>query len=471
MKNKLIYALTFSMVIGVSSCKLSDFGDTNVNPAATTEPNSAALLTNSLRGLGTWTTSRQLGYYAQYFSETQYPSTSLYALPQAAFTGNYSGTLYDLQNIINISSTKNMAAVAKITQQFIYWQMTDRWGDIPYSEALKGIDNGSPKYDTQEDIYKGMIKALTDAVAELDGSAISGDILYNGDVASWKRMANSLRMLMAVQLSKKYPTASGYAATEFKAALAGNGGYIATNAQNWQINYAAPNYKNLVWGWYNGRADDGESNTMTNMLSSLNDARIDPYGGNSHTGGFGTSSVGTPYGVNEATARAFVNANVNWARVLRGDLRTEAAPVYLITAAQVALARAEAANLGWTTESVTATYQQGITLSYGQWGLAAPSAAYFASDEVALGTDNVRKIATQQWIASYPDGHMGWNIWRKTGFPVLTPAVHAVNTSKQIVRRFTYATAEYNNNIVNLKPAVDRLPGGDTQDAKVWWDQ
>lgn len=94
MKNKLIYGLAFLMVFGMSSCeKLSDFGDTNVNPAATTEPNAPALLTNSLAGLGGWTTSRQLGYYSQYFSETQYPSVSLYSLPQAAFSGTYSGTL------------------------------------------------------------------------------------------------------------------------------------------------------------------------------------------------------------------------------------------------------------------------------------------------------------------------------------------------------------------------------------------
>ena len=117
MKNKLIYGLTFLIVFGMSSCeKLSDFGDTNVNPAATTEPNASALLTNSLAGLGNWTTSRQLGYYAQYFSETQYPSVSLYALPQSSFSGNYSGTLYDLQNIINITPSKNMAAVSNIVR-------------------------------------------------------------------------------------------------------------------------------------------------------------------------------------------------------------------------------------------------------------------------------------------------------------------------------------------------------------------
>jgi hypothetical protein len=472
MKNKLIYGLAFLMVFGMSSCeKISDFGDTNVNPAATTEPNSAALLTNSLAGLGNWTTSRQLGYYAQYFSETQYPSTSLYALPQASFTGNYSGTLYDLQNIMNISSSKNMVTVSNVVKQFIFWQMTDRWGDIPYSQALKGIEVGSPKYDTQEDIYKGMIKSLTESVAAFDGSPINGDILYNGNVDSWKRLANSLRMLMSIQLSKKFPSATGYAATEFKAALAANGGYISTNAHNFKVKYFAPNYKSPIWGWYNGRADDAESNTMTGMLTSLSDARIDVYGGNSHTGGTGSSNVGAPYGVNEAKSRAFVNANAGWARILRGDFRTEGSEVFIVTAAQIALARAEAANLGWTTESVTDTYNQGITLSFTQWGLSAPSSSYLNGGDVVLGTDNTKKIATQQWIASYPDGHMGWNVWRKTGFPVLIPAVDAVNTSKQIVRRFTYANLEYTNNAAIVKEAVDRLPGGDKQDSKVWWDQ
>jgi hypothetical protein len=330
---------------------------------------------------------------------------------------------------------------------------------------------GKPKYDTQEDIYKGMIKALTDAVAAFDGSPINGDILYNGNVDSWKRMANSLRMLMSIQLSKKFPAASGYAATEFKAALAANGGYISTNDHNFKLKYAAPNYKSPIWGWYNGRADDAESKTMTDMLSSLTDARINVYGGDSHTGGSGTSTVGVPYGLNESKSRAFVNANAGWARILRGDFRTEGSTVFLITAAQIALARAEAANLGWTTESAADTYKDGITLSFTQWGLAAPSAAYFNASDVALGTDNVKKIATQQWIASYPDGHMGWNVWRKTGFPVLTPAPDAVNSSKQIVRRFTYAAAEYTNNPELVKEAVDRLPGGDKQDSKVWWDQ
>ncbi len=474
MKKKLIYAAALFTVVNLSSCKeFSDFGDTNVNPAVTTSPSPPALLTSSLSGLGgNWTTERRPAYYAQYITETQYPTTSLNAVSTtSSFSGNYSGTLYDLENIQLLNPSKNMNNVAKIVQQFIFWQMTDRWGDIPYSEALKGQEVQTPKYDTQEEIYKGMIKALATSGAAIDGSTISGDIIFNGDPASWKRTANSLRMLMAVQLSKKYPGASDYAATEFKAALADAGGYIATNAQNFKVSYAAPNYKNPIWGWYNGRADDGESKTMTDMLTLLGDARINPFGGDSHTGGTGSSSVGNPFGATEANARLFVSNNLNWARVLRGDLRTESSPVYVITAAQVALARAEAANLGWTTENLVNVYQQGITLSHEQWGLAAPSANYFGGPDVALGTDNVKKIATQQWIASYPDGHMGWNIWRKTGFPVLAAIPGATNTSKLTPRRYQYPQTEFTNYPLIVKVAVDRLPGGNTQETRVWWDQ
>lgn len=478
MKKIFLYALASLFVIGEFGCnKLEDFGDTNLNPAATTQANVSALLANSLTQLGSYSFSARGGYYAQYFSETQYPDASLYSLPQLDFTGEYSGVLYDLQNIIVENKSNNQNNVAKIVQQYIFWTITDRWGDVPYSQALKGITVTAPVYDKQEDIYKGMIDALTKAVAAFDGSAITGDIIYNGDVASWKRLANSLRMLMALQLSKKYPGASEYAATQFKLALNDANGYITTNAQNFKIVPAA-GFKSNYWSTYDGRKDLAQSKTMTDLLGTTlgNDLRQNAFGGASEVSGTTSSSnLGVPYGVARSAATAFTDANLTWARVLRGDLRTELSPVYVITAAQVALARAEAANLGWTSENLTATYNQGITLSHEQWGVGNPSSAYLSQANVVLGavgaTNNARNIAVQRYVASYPDGLQGWNIWRKTGFPVLTPAPAATNTSKQIPRRYTYSTSEYTSNKANVTAAVARLTGGDNQDSRVWWDQ
>lgn len=478
MKKRFIYTSLIALVLsGAVGCKkFGDFGTTNDNPAATTKANVAALMTNSIASLGGYAFNATSGMYCQYFSQTQYPDVMLYSLNQGSFTGNYSGVLYDLQNIQIQNASNNQNQVAKILQQYIFWNITDQWGDVPYSQALKGIEFNTPVYDTQENIYKGMIAALTSAASSFDGSAISGDIIFNGDVSSWKRLANSLRLVMSIQLSKKYPGAADYAATQFKAALADAGGVITTNAQNFQINFPGGNYKSPYWNQYNGRKDLAESKTMTDLTENLSDLRQSVFGGASEQpGNVTTSNVGVPYGKDRKTTEDFATDNSTWARVLRGDKRTESSPTYILTAAQVALVRAEAANLGWTTEPMVALYNQGIALSFEQWGVGTPSAGYLSNPGVALGaigaSNNVKNISVQRYLASYPDGQQGWNIWRKTGFPVLTPASAAVNTSKQIPRRIAYSPNEQTSNKANNDAAIARLTGGNTQDAKIWWDQ
>ncbi len=479
MKRIRYYILTSLMTAGLTSCDMfSDFGDLNDNPAATTSPNIGALMTNVQSGLGGFAFITTPGYFSQYFSETQYSNASLYAPPQADFTGTYTGSLYDLQNIINLDQSKNMSAVAKILQQYIFWTITDRWGDVPYSEALLGASAAKPKYDTQEEIYKGMIQALKDANAMFDGSQISGDLIYGGDVAAWKRTANTLRLLMALQLSNKYPNAGGYAATEFNAALNDPAGLITTNAQNFRLNYPGGNFPSPWWGIYNGRRDVAESSTMTALMGSLNDARQTSFGGATEEQGIPATSessdVGAPYGVERAKAEAFTSANPRWARVVRGDLRGSASSVNIISAAQVFLARAEAADLGWTTENLSAVYRTGIELSFEQWGVAAPANTYFAQASVAVASAgtaaNKRAIAVQRYIATYPDGLQGWNIWRKTGYPQLTPAPDAINASKQIPHRYLYGAGEYTSNKESVDAAVARVGGTYDQDAKVWWE-
>ncbi|WP_461491349.1 SusD/RagB family nutrient-binding outer membrane lipoprotein, partial [Pontibacter sp. HJ8] len=200
------------------------------------------------------------------------------------FTGNYSGVLMDLQDIIDRNTNNNMTQVARIMQQYIFWTITDRWGDVPYSEALKG--DPTPKYDRQEEIYKGMIATLEDAVNAMDNtSQITGDVIYNGDVSSWKKAANSIRMMMALQLSKVYPAAGGYAATQFSSALNHPAGVIATNAENFDVNYPGGNFPSNWWSIYNGRNDFAESKTLTDLMGTLGDTRQNAFGGATHVEG------------------------------------------------------------------------------------------------------------------------------------------------------------------------------------------
>jgi len=138
------------------------------------------------------------------------------------------------------------------------------------------------------------------------------------------------------------------------------------------------------------------------------------------------------------------------------------------------LARAEAAKLGWTGETAATMYANGITASMNQWGITDATAinTYLAQATVALdGTNDIQRIAEQRWIAHYPDGNAGWNIWRRTGYPTLTAAPGA---GKPIPRRMPYGPTDVLYNPANYSDAAARYSVGgvdNSQDGHVWWDQ
>jgi hypothetical protein len=490
MKNT-IYILIFLMVVSSSGCnKLNDFGETNVNPATTNTPITAALLTNTLANLyDFWYGVGIPGLYCQYFSETQYSELSCYATNQISPMSYYSGVLYDLQNIITTNSDNatmtdaeqyganvNQIAIARILKAYLYWTITDRWGDVPYADALKGNPNVS--YDTQETIYKGLIKELTEAVDQFttgnDIKVIKGDIAYNGNISKWQKLANSLRMLMSLNLSKQFPDASDYAASQFKAALNDPAGSISDNDDNFILFYpGGSGWKNPFYDLYDGAKYYGESETMTSILIDTigNDKRQSVFGADI-TGAY--STLGVPYGRERSFIDPWCQSNPTWCFILAPEYRTQSSPFYLINAANVLLARAEAADRGWTTENTTTLYQAGITASFTQWGLAAPDVDYFAKTKVALGAPgtNLKQIAIQQYLAHYPDGLQGWNTWRRTGWPVLYPAPDATNSPKVIPRRIMYGQDDYSLTFDSVAIAVSRLgSNGDKMDSRIWWDK
>jgi hypothetical protein len=472
---KTIYILTLALAIVYNSgcSKLEDFGTTNVNPAATNAPITSALLTNVLSGIGGWSSHTLCALYCQYMSETQYPDASSYSLNMASPMGNYSGVLYDLENII-INNTdeatkavaalnganENQIAIARILKAYMFWNLTDHWGDIPYTDALKGDPNVT--FDTQETIYKAVIAEMTAAISQFttEGATVKGDIIYGGDIAKWKKFANSCRMLMALRLSKQYPGASDYAATEFKAALASPAGSIAVNGDNFVVKYPGGNFRNPYYNMYDGRKDFGESATMTDLLVSINDNRQSVFGA---TVNGAPTNLGVPYGWSRTKIDPWCQANPTYAYVFNPNYRKQNDPVFVITASQTLLARAEAADRGWTSETANTNtlYQNGIKAAFTQWGLAEPNAAYLAGASVALpaapGTNaNLQQIATQQWLAFFPDGTQGWSNWRRTNIPALTPAPDATNSPKVIPRRIMYGTADYTLAKTGVEAAVSR---------------
>jgi len=181
--------------------------------------------------------------WPQHLAQIQYNDEDKYILrPQVlqnVWNSLYAGPLANLKVLQDLAATDNVpnqGAVASIMSQYVFQVLTDHWGPIPYSEALQGTAKTSPKFDLQEDVYNGMLSALATANGQIvvGGSTpfADGDLIYGGDMAKWKRLANSLRMRMAMRIVDRNPTK---ARSEFEAAMAAGG--FASNADNAQLEW------------------------------------------------------------------------------------------------------------------------------------------------------------------------------------------------------------------------------------------
>lgn len=493
------------MLCNSGCAKLADFGDINTRTDAAAVPVTSYLLTNVEANLGNLLTAGiNPSLYAQQFAETQYTEQSLYSVPQINFGPTYSGTLEDVQSIIDLNSDPatnsslavstsgsngNQLGIARILRAYIYWTVTDRWGDVPYSEALKGAKFLTPKYDKQEDIYRDLLKELKESIGNFDGGVTAkGDILYAGDVAKWKKLANSLRMMIALRMSKQYPDPGQFAATEFATSAIHPAGAITTNADNLVLTFdgQTPLTSNPWNPILSNRKDYAFSRTFSDILTNMSDGRRTS---------FASPGSSFPYGLERSDAVVF-DGTVGNNPSRPFALKTPTTPVIIIPAAYTLLAMAEGVQRGWVAlpgQTALSLYEAGVTASFSQWG-ASGAAAYLAGSanfntgsgggsnigansfgsiigSDALTATPLSRIHLQRYIASFGDGIQAWSAWRRTGVPNLKPTTFGSNSPKEIPRRYTYGAGEYANNPASVAAAAARLTGGDVANARVWWDK
>lgn len=516
--------LTGSMLLFGTSCKkLEDFGDTNVNPLGAPSPVTAALLSNAQIGVAglVGATGVRGGLFVQYFSETQYTDASLYQEPKIDFGAQYSGSMNDLYVIIKrntdlstkvshlVSGTnENQIAIAKILMVYSLWTITDRWGDVPYTNSFKGIANLTPSYDKQEDLYTGMLTDLKDAIALFDNGGedknlVKGDIYYGkagplAQQASWKKLANTLRMMISLRMSKVYPNPGDFAAQEFAAAATDPAGFIKSNSENLQIKYSGGAFQHPWFVLYDGRTDYAYSKTLADLLGNMGDNRRLAFGG---------SGSSFPYGLTRADATTLPTS---YAKVLAPAYQADTATSTIIGASLSLLTVAEGIQRNWVAAAggftAQSAYEAAITASFDQWrqsGAAAiigGSANYntgtgggtnlgantFTSvvGQSAVTTNFLERIFLQKYIACYPDGVQAWAEWRRScapgtpvtlsglaGMPTLAATTYATNSGQGIPRRYVYGANEISTNPVSLAEAVARLPLGDVAHERVWWDK
>ncbi len=216
----LINAVLICSIFVLASCakKLDEFNE-NPNGIDPANANPNLILPTILSGTANSYLAQgygKIGGTMQHMQEDGWHSSyNSYDWSEEDWSGWY-GILRNNQFLYDRATTMNYTlhqGIAQTMRAFVFGTIADLWGDAPYSEALRGAtDISHPAYDSQEEIYKGIIEELKVAVTTLNGVgdasgyyASGYDLYYNGDATKWKKFANSLLLRYAMRLSDKLP--------------------------------------------------------------------------------------------------------------------------------------------------------------------------------------------------------------------------------------------------------------------------
>ncbi len=425
--------------------------------------------------------------WMQYFARNQYVNEGDTYNPAATlrsetWDGFYTESLVNLQTVINLTGdvesehyNPNFAAAATIMREYVFSVVTDTWGAIPYTQALEGATAGNlaPVYDSQSEVYAGMLANLKAASEQLDvnGRPFDKDILFGSDIMMWKKFANSLRLRLANRQAAREPAAS---AAVFAEIMGDPATYpIVTSNEDaifFQPTVRQSGENNNSWNEtmvYGGREDWSISTTLVNAMASsegeATDPRLEVYAEPALAGDYAGKYAGAPNGLPEGDAVAYYTTASRPGAYFMG----ETTKVPLITYAEINFILAEAALDGDYTSGATAEeyLKEGIAASFGQYGLSAP-AGY--EEEVSVDKET---IITEKWKALFPQGIEAWTEYRRTGYPELpAPDPRAVMENEgKVPTRLRYPESEYSLNAGNVTAAVDMNGGPDNKLTELWW--
>jgi hypothetical protein len=472
--------LTITLILALFACT-SNFEEMNTSPNSLTEVPYKTLITNAensilntynpiLNGVVSW---------SRYNCRDVYVHGDRYAgLGEGTSFGYYSGHLKDLQVAMKLATEANddnSLAVAKILSSYAYQNITDWFGDIPYSEALLADDPVNPvifaKFDSQASIYADIIVQLKAANEMINETANIGtaDIIFNGDMMRWKRFCNSLLLRVYMRMSLVDPGTAKAGIEE----IAGDPTTfpIINSNLNAAFKYWLPNdavYRSPYWmNPVDAPVQENASEMfMIDFLKARNDSRLPVYAEPAASSG---EYVGLPLGT--------LGQNTpNLSIMGVAEFRSLNSPTRVMRYSEVLFIFAEAALNGWDV-GMTAqeAYEAAITASFAEYGLNIGS--YLSEPLVDFngGTDQRELIGDQKWCAIYPDGNQGWAEIRRTGYPTYvatTEPVESLYPGKGVIKRMPYPYSEAINNPENFNAALAAQPGiiDEKFGAGVWWD-
>lgn len=487
MKIKNIKKIAFTAFLGLSmaSCT-SEFQEINTNPNEPEVIPAGLMTADMVRVTGNVMYSTFVGgdmgaVWSQQWSKIQYTDEELYIPRQSVIGGIVWEDLYSevLSNakvmrelaLAEITPDKpegdyKLAGVATVLEMFGYALLTDVFGDIPMSQALLAVEgNFTPSYDKQVDIYNDMLMKLDEAIVYLGGEGditATSDLLYGGDVTKWLKFANSLKVRILMRASDKNSEIPNFN-SQLEAAAKGAFTSIEDEAKLIYTENppnANPIFESIV---FDNRTETRMGKAFVDLLAGLNDERITVMAEPNDAGEY----VGKPP-VKEDT-NLYNKATISG---IGAKYLEATAPAYFISYSELCFLLAEAAERGFIAGgSATAEtyYNNGITASFTENGIPSAATAYMEQASVAYGAGGrINKIHTQKYIALFSQGIESWVEQRRTGIPVLTPAVGGAIT--EIPSRYFYPASEQSLNGTNYLQAVDQQ-GADEMTTKMWWNK
>lgn len=462
--------------------------------------------------------------YAQYFActATSFGSDRLVINQNwvgAAFNPIYTGVVPQLQKVFELTDPSSAEyALANIMWVFAFHKVTDYWGPIPYFKA--GESASSVPYDPQDQIYYDFFDRLENAVTVLKGKTGEKpfgtfDIIYGGDVNKWIKFANTLRLRLAMRISKVEPQR---AQEEAEAAVAsgvftdspGDDALIKRSESGGDGNGLA------IMQWNEFRM----SASMESVLKGYEDPRMEVYympTKASSDAKKANPSVELEYhgirnGLTTAQMTDLSGANLpqnnsqqgpRWTPLTLGLAYGVASPLAtpqnVMCTAEAYFLRAEGALYGWDMGGGTAQtyYELGIRNSFLQWGITDDPTWYIQSESLPVAPGDFlnsppmtdipvkfgatlevqeEQIATQKWIALFPDGMEGWADYRRWHKVKLYPVANSdnpliTNTATQWLRRIPFLLSETQTNAPAVNAAKDLLSGPDDTQTPLWWDK
>jgi len=424
---------------------------------------------------------------------------------------------------------KSHEGIFLIFKSLLWSTATDLYGDIYYTEGLRGQDGILfPVFDDQKDVYPALIQNLKDATLLLssgtDAIDKTYDILYGGDKAKWIKFANSLRLRLLMRASKNL---SG-AATEIAAVAALP--LMSANTDNASIAYL-PGDRTYNWPMsYDGYSDNfmiyRPSKTLVDSLKALNDDRLkvwvapiekpwtnvssangtvvnttDPNGftysstyeyidrskaGIKAAASFIVDSLTLYAGYTAGMYENVLAANGSWDfpttifnykiskfSKLINEKSHPLLKACILQADEVQFLLAEAAVKGYIPAAgAEAYYKSGVTLAASRWGVTI-AGTYFNNNTAkfpATGTETQKlaKIALQKWLGHFLMGIEAYADHRRTRLPAWETNGELINGLHPFPLRFRYPETEMANNATNYQTAIGKLDKGDTEFSKMW---